>query len=70
MFGRPNITGRFGTRSSQFEGVFYEDNKGPFNSYGGASTGVAFSASRGNATYGASTTVQPAALRILPCIKI
>lgn len=69
MFG-PNITGRFGTRSNQCQGAFYEDNQGPFNSYGSASTGVSFSASRSNVSYGASNTVQPPALRVLPCIKI
>ena len=65
----PNIIGRFGTRSMQCEGAFYEDTKGPFNSYGSASTGVAFSASRSNSAYGASSTVQPPAVRFLPLIK-
>ena len=44
--GNMNITGKFGTRSTAFEGAFYEYSKSVFNSYGSAGVGTAFSADR------------------------
>jgi hypothetical protein len=75
MFGLPNITGRLqggdanddeateafywlSQTNSQLDGSDYRlDN-------------VGFDASRSNPLYGASTTVQPASIRYLPCIKL
>ena len=44
--GDMNIWGRFGTRSTAFEGAFYEYSKSVFNSYGSAGVGTEFSANR------------------------
>ena len=73
--GLPNIVGTFDGNvndgTARKTGAFYTYN---YNSYGadGDSGGgtVGFDASRSNSIYGASTTVQPPALSLLPCIHI
>ena len=72
--GLPNITGygnlAHGWGGDGWAGAFYIDGKtqGPG---GSAANGVNFymDASRASSLYGASTTVQPSALRLLACIK-
>ncbi len=83
--GLPNITGGvhnatndtalFNQAGTRAEGVFalgsdpdtlagnISDTRGAFNNH------LTFDASRSSAVYGASDTVQPAALTLLPCIK-
>ena len=75
MFG-PNITGTFG---AAIGGNVETDSTGPFWSksiVGGRSgwsgdggTIYGFDVSRSDGTYGKASTVQPASLRFLPCIK-
>lgn len=80
MFG-PNITGSFGrltgTRGvdeGTFTGAF--DLNGATNLSHGGSEGATnarnadFDASRCSVIYGETETVQPPAVRLLPCIKI
>lgn len=81
MFG-PNISGTFnGQQNSKngndgfkthVSGAFVDSkpfpgaiNQGVMN----LGAGFGFDASKSNSTYSKSTTVQPASLRILPCIK-
>ena len=75
MFGRPNITGASGTTGTSclrdMKGAFYNT----FEQYGteNASTrgqDLHFAASRSNSTYGDASTVQPASVRLISCIKI
>ena len=75
--GLPNITGKAGQGcqwvkiGAIFEGAFEMNattNAG-FSSSTEYSGPVSFDASRSNPTYGASDTVQPPALTLLPCIK-
>lgn len=74
--GLPNITGHFSTAlewsQSRFDGAFRRDNQDGHGPEGSAWTNsqlISFDASRSSAIYGASTTVQPPALTVLPCIK-
>ena len=74
--GLPNITGygplaANGAGDSDFSGVFYRDGSmtGAIAEGGSTDAKVSFSASRSSGLYGASTTVQPPAIRLLPCIK-
>ena len=78
---RPNITG--GLTGYEFAGgiwgagALFEDTENIFNltrdkgvsGNNGTSPVMGFDASKSNSIYGASTTVQPPALRLLPCIK-
>lgn len=75
MFG-PNITGEFPNNDNEYEKYY----SGAFSigsvrlsgySDADASTGQTglFRASRSSSTYGSSTTVQPASVRSLFCIK-
>lgn len=75
--GVPDITGSFGGLGSSTAG---QDPKGAFKRIkdlpywwnNGAASGAGnwdFYASRSNSIYGASNTVQPPALTLLPCIK-
>ena len=75
--GLPNITGEINIDNtlagmSHYEGALYPvKSSGYKNSLASNNNGtpVAFDASRSNPIYGASTTVQPPALTLLPCIK-
>ena len=77
MFG-PNITGWHKLtnggwfRQSTSGGAFSLSNGNQANAPTSASQGtqVNFDASDSNDLYGRTSTVQPAALRVLPCIKI
>ena len=82
MFG-PNITGTFnGQQNSKggsdgfkthVSGAFLDSNPFPGAINQGVMNlggGFGFEASKSNATYSKSSTVQPASLRLLPCIKI
>ncbi len=70
--GLPNITGSFGN-------IYYQNATGAFTKGAGSQYGhadamyvdsiIQFSASNSNAIYGASTTVQPPALALIPQIK-
>lgn len=71
----PNITGQFQAESWNItgrQGAFYIRKK----SLGGASGSdgeaheVSLDASYSSSVYGRSSTVQPSALRLIPCIKI
>ena len=79
MFG-PNISGTFATAKLQSGGDEYLNGSGAFKriatsqveSCDGAQwSGVSwnFDASRVDAVFGDSSTVQPEALQLLPCIK-
>ena len=75
--GLPNITGEINIDNtlagmSHYEGALYPvKSSGYKNSLASNNNGtpVAFDASHSNPIYGASTTVQPPALTLLPCIK-
>ena len=76
MFG-PNITGDIASMSA----VTWKGGRGAFNLSGNPENAAAgkddetglpflnFYASASNAIYGASNSVQPPAMRLLPCIK-
>ena len=71
--GLPNITGSFGNDpwGNNLTGAFYSDSP-IYPIYDGREdTGflTKFDASHSNSIYGNSTTVQPPALTLLPCIK-
>lgn len=70
--GLPNITGSFGLDSDSPAptGAFYQDGSAA-NADGWDSNNkfVRFDASRSSAIYGASDTVQPASLNLIPQIK-
>jgi microcystin-dependent protein len=73
--GLPNITGGiFGENETySTSGVFYNNGGGNANkteSNYGNNNNIYFDASRCSAIYGRSSTVQPPALRLLPCIHI
>ena len=81
MFGRPNISGTFTVYTSYAPtenkngatGAFYlSDGGGQGDSYvlAGTRPNWNLSASRSSSAYGNSSSVQPAALRVMPCIKI
>ena len=73
----PNITGNFADvprASSSVDGCFYFTNgatsgTGYYDGGGGDAYVVNFDASRSSAIYGASDTVQPASLNLIPQIK-
>ena len=70
--GLPNITGSFGGGYATYSNAFSMGNI--TNIASPASSGisiyqVSFDASKSNSIYGNSTTVQPPALTLLPCIK-
>ena len=79
--GLPNITGSFtdtatssGGIKSTPTGAFRNTKDGTVQNYGGGSGNLKdikydFNASFSNSIYGNSTTVQPKALTLLPCIK-
>lgn len=74
--GLPNITGHLSTAmewtQARFDGAFRRDNQagdGPEGSAWTNSQLLSFDASRSNAIYGASTTVQPPAMTVIYCIK-
>ena len=75
--GLPNITGSMTQIQCRFtdetgSGALYKENVAG-TSFAGSATQhtitLAFDASKSNEIYGGSTTVQPAALTLLPCIK-
>lgn len=70
--GLPNITGGNAWGAVDVVGAFYRTGtKNGLNNYN-ADSGyhyTGFDASRSNSIYGNSTTVQPPALTLLPCIK-
>lgn len=80
----PNITGKHANPQYQiFDAQYFgkglsgaltlqtaSDRRGITNSNGAyPGANFLFDASRSNSTYGSSSTVQPSALRIIPCIK-
>lgn len=77
MFG-PNISGTLylddldSPRKPTLSGAFYDTGKrttDPAGNYeGGCVAGL--SATRSSSVYGKSQTVQPASLRLIPCIKV
>lgn len=74
--GLPNITGEFGCddrQTSVQSGAFYAA-RSPVNTSAEGGDGVwykfIFDASRSNSIYGASATVQPPAVKLLPCIHV
>ena len=78
--GLPNILGVFGKIASQFtnaNGAFYATNQISLNPQGGFGNlyfspnafDIAFNASRSSNIYGASTTVQPPSISLIPQIK-
>ena len=71
--GLPNIIGVIRTNKTYLtgSGAFQTSNDGTDNNSGpsGPGGGVTFDASRSSPLYGASDTVQPPALTLLPCIK-
>ena len=75
MFG-PNIIGAYRsictTKALEASGVLKVSGTAYYNNSVAATTtgGFDLDASRGSSAYGSSTTVQPAALCLLPCIKL
>lgn len=73
--GLPNITGTIGfsgnSAASSASGCFTSNGSNRFWASGDSHDGIniKMDASRSSSVYGASTTVQPAALTVLPCIK-
>lgn len=70
--GLPDITGRFGGLNDSLSGAFtYGASNGYFckDSNWGSFAFIDFKASKSNGIYGSSSTVQPPALTLLPCIK-
>lgn len=73
--GLPNITGTIGCGESPAElvsGAFYgwkDGFAGNTATGGGTDPRVSFSAQKSNAIYGASNTVQPPAIVLVPQIK-
>ena len=72
--GLPNITGTMGAGiqyPSSFSGALYNSSMGGSKAPNADATsiGLGFDASRSNPIYGASHTVQPPSLTLLPCIK-
>lgn len=75
----PNISGFLGcmlTEESTASGAFrvessWENNlQGDTSGPAEAGENLSFEANRSSSVFGASTTVQPAALQMLPCIKV
>ena len=80
MFGRPNITGEYGNyptygviqdRSCAI-GAFYAKTEKTNGMIGGSVKNwtLGLNASNSASTYGKSSSVQPASLRLVHCIKI
>ena len=76
--GLPNITGRissgsvgFGVTGNSLDGSFYKKEKASaaFNFYSADGYFVGFDASKSNKIYGASATVQPATIKLIPVIR-
>ncbi len=76
--GLPNVTGNMtvtaytaNTSEAFFNRYINQANAQMYESTGGGfkDTGTGFNASRSNPVYGASDTVQPRALTLLPCVK-
>ena len=76
--GLPNITGRissgsvgFGITGNSLDGSFYKKEKASaaFNFYSADGYFAGFDASKSNKIYGASATVQPAAIKLIPIIR-
>ena len=76
--GLPNITGRissgsvgFGVTGNSLDGSFYKKEKASaaFNFYSADGYFAGFDASKSNKIYGASATVQPAAIKLIPIIR-
>ena len=76
--GLPNITGRissgsvgFGITGNSLDGSFYKKEKASaaFNFYSADGYFAGFDASKSNPIYGASATVQPPAIKLIPIIK-
>ena len=76
--GLPNITGRissgnvgFGATGNSLDGSFYKKEKASaaFNFYSSDGYFAGFDASKSNKIYGASATVQPAAIKLIPIIR-
>ena len=79
MFGRPNLSGTF-TVCTRNEDTGLNEASGAFSLSDGGGKGDIyglgakrpkwdFSANRSSSVYGGSTTVQPPAIRFLPCLK-
>ena len=72
--GLPNITGSFGTAVEEngcfFSGAFFANGSGPGAGDGWDDLRVGFDASRSNAIYGNSETVQPYAYCVYYIIRI
>lgn len=76
--GRPNITGTWWARGpekgvSEASGAFSltePSNYGRGHESGGTTAGIDFSADRSTGIYGGSSTVQPASIHALACIKV
>ena len=72
--GLPNITGSFGTAVEEngrfFSGAFFANGSGPGAGDGWSDLRVGFDASRSNAIYGNSETVQPYAYCVYYIIRI
>ena len=74
----PNITGTWWARGpekgvSEASGAFVltePSNYGRGHDSGGATAGIDFSADRATGIYGGSSTVQPASIHALACIKV
>ena len=70
----PNISGKLALQAANsFGGAFYKDSSSSNSNVCGDWAGaiaMLFDASRSNSTYSKSSTVQPASVRFLPCIKI
>ena len=81
MFGRPNITGDFNAQpnstgdnfKSHATGAFLTTNPYPGfinnGTYNLQNGGYDFDASSASSIYGTASTVQPASIRLLPCVK-
>lgn len=69
--GLPNIAGTCGAASGNFSGAFYENPKTQWYPASGSwyPKTTSFDATRSNAIYGASNTVQPPAFALIPQIK-
>ena len=74
----PNITGTWWARGpekgvSESSGAFLltgPSNYGLGHESGGVTAGIDFSADRSTGIYGGSSTVQPASIHALACIKV
>ena len=75
-FGRPNITGSFqlfagsaGASTGSFTDVGTDSRKSTDAVSGRTPTEKQFDASLSSSVYGGSEIVQPASLRLMPCIR-